>query len=136
MPSLVPSAGITMDERIRNLMKDRGHEDLLFQVDDPDLEDRLYDALGALRADRDALAPGLGRCVARNLRRMARMGLFLEEEVRRRFPEFPTREGLVSWEDYLPPLAPELRRLVEAYGDAEDAALPSTVSERPQAREP
>src|SRR5262249_17095879 len=27
MPALVPSCGITMDERIRNLMKDRDHED-------------------------------------------------------------------------------------------------------------
>ena len=26
MPALVPSAGITMDERIRNLMHERGHQ--------------------------------------------------------------------------------------------------------------
>ena len=25
MPALVPSAGVTMDERIRNLMQERGH---------------------------------------------------------------------------------------------------------------
>ena len=37
MPGLVPSAGITMDERIRNLMNERGHKDLLMNVDDPDL---------------------------------------------------------------------------------------------------
>ena len=41
MPGLVPSAGITMDERIRNLMRERGHQDLLMNVDDPDLEPRL-----------------------------------------------------------------------------------------------
>src|SRR5262249_17686891 len=29
MPALVPSCGITMDERIRNLMQERGHEHLL-----------------------------------------------------------------------------------------------------------
>ncbi len=40
MPGLVPSAGITMDERIRNLMQERGHQDLLMNVDDPDLEQR------------------------------------------------------------------------------------------------
>src|ERR1700724_2544684 len=33
MPALVPSAGITMDERIRNLMRERGHHDLLMNVD-------------------------------------------------------------------------------------------------------
>ena len=40
MPALVPSAGITMDERIRNLMNERGHKDLLMNVDDPDLAER------------------------------------------------------------------------------------------------
>src|SRR6202795_4185942 len=38
MPGLVPSAGITMDERIRTLMRERGHQDLLMNVHDPDLE--------------------------------------------------------------------------------------------------
>ena len=28
MPSLVASAGVTMDERIRNLMRERGHQHL------------------------------------------------------------------------------------------------------------
>ena len=37
MPAGVPSAGVTMDERIRNLMRERGHEHLLMGVDEPDL---------------------------------------------------------------------------------------------------
>ena len=37
MPSLVASAGVTMDERIRNLMRERGHQHLCAAVDDPDL---------------------------------------------------------------------------------------------------
>src|SRR5258708_19476625 len=40
MPALVPSAGITMDERIRNLMRERGHQDLLMNVDNPHLQSR------------------------------------------------------------------------------------------------
>ena len=48
MPGLVPSAGITMDERIRNLMRERGHQDLLMNVDDPDLEPKLMAALEKL----------------------------------------------------------------------------------------
>ena len=40
MPALVPSAGVTMDERIRNLMQERGHDHLLMNVDDPTLEDK------------------------------------------------------------------------------------------------
>jgi len=48
MPALVPSAGITMDERIRNLMNERGHQELLMNVDDPDLEERTLAALEIL----------------------------------------------------------------------------------------
>ena len=38
-----------------------------------------------------------------------------EEEVQRRYPEFPTRRGEWSWEDYLPPMNASLRQLVSAY---------------------
>src|SRR6202522_2120587 len=41
MPGLVPSAGITIDERIRNLLRERGHQDLLMTGDDPELEGKL-----------------------------------------------------------------------------------------------
>src|SRR6266567_3354953 len=52
MPALVPSAGITMDERIRNLMNERGHQDLLMNVDDCDLESKLLVALDKLCKER------------------------------------------------------------------------------------
>jgi hypothetical protein len=47
---------------------------------------------------------------------MARMGVYFEEEVQRRYPEFPTRRGEWSWEDYLPPMSEGLQQLVKAYG--------------------
>src|SRR5207247_3877936 len=115
MPALVPSAGITMDERIRNLMKDRGHEDLLMNVDDADLEAKLLAALEKLATDGERIADGIGRTVVRNLRLMARMGVYFEEELRRRYPDFPTRKGQWSWEDYLPPVDEGLRRLMGMY---------------------
>ena len=46
---------------------------------------------------------------------MARMGVYFEEELRRRYPDFPTRKGEWSWEDYLPPLDEGLRRLIGMY---------------------
>src|SRR5207247_7684474 len=101
MPGLVPSAGITMDERIRNLMKERGHEELLMNVDDPDLEAKLLVAMDILCKEREAIAAGIGRTVVRNLKVMARMGVYFEEEVQRRYAEFPIRNGGWSWEDYL-----------------------------------
>jgi len=115
MPGLVPSAGITMDERIRNLMRERGHQELLMQVDDPDLEQKLLIALETLATQGERIADGIARTVVKNLKLMARMGVFFEEEVQRRYPEFPTRRGEWSWEDYLPPFSPSLRELVSAY---------------------
>src|SRR6266446_7364300 len=74
MPALVASAGITMDERIRNLMNDRGHQELLMNVDDPDLEARTLAALEILDRDVERIADGIARTVVRNLKLMARIG--------------------------------------------------------------
>jgi len=115
MPALVPSAGITMDERIRNLMRERGHQELLMTVDDPDLEPKLLAALEKLATEGERIADGIARTVVKNLKVMARMGVFFEEEVQRRYPEFPTRRGEWNWEDYLPPMNASLRQLVAAY---------------------
>ena len=115
MPALVASAGITMDERIRNLMNERGHQELLMNVDDLDLEARTLAAVEILDRDGERIADGIARTVVRNLKLMARMGVYFEEEVQRRYPEFPTRRGEWSWEDYLPPMSEGLKQLVAAY---------------------
>jgi polysaccharide pyruvyl transferase WcaK-like protein len=113
MPGGVPSAGVTMDERIRNLMRERRHEHLLMRVDEPELADKIVDALRALDRHEDEIRDTMAASVARNLRLMARMGMYLEEQVARRFPEFPLRTGVLEWEEYLPPLSEPLRALLE-----------------------
>ena len=118
MPAGVPSIGVTMDERIQNLMGERGHEHLLMTVDDAELEDKIVEALRALDAHGEQMHFEMGGVVARNLQLMARMGTYFEEQVARRYPEFPIRSGLLSWEDYLPPLSPLLRGLVEKHESA------------------
>jgi polysaccharide pyruvyl transferase WcaK-like protein len=115
MPGLVPSAGITMDERIRNLMRERGHQDLLMTVDDPELEGKLLAALEKLSSEGESIASGIAQTVVKNLKVMARMGVYLEEEVQRRYPEFETRRGEWSWEDYLPPMSQGLRDLLAVH---------------------
>jgi polysaccharide pyruvyl transferase WcaK-like protein len=115
MPAGVASAGITMDERIRNLMRDRGHTHLLLEVDDPELETKLGPVLDRLAAERDSIREGIGRTVVASLKSMASMGVRFEEHVRQRYPDFPTRSGVHSWEEYLPPLSAPLRALVERY---------------------
>jgi polysaccharide pyruvyl transferase WcaK-like protein len=122
MPAQVVSAGVTMDERIRNLMRERGHQHLLLTVDDPDLEPRLLQVMESLVTEAEAIRENIGKTVVSNLKAMARMAIFLEDEVRRTYPEFPLRRGVVSWEDNLPPLNENLRKLVETY-DRTPAAL-------------
>jgi polysaccharide pyruvyl transferase WcaK-like protein len=115
MPGGVVSAGVTMDERIRNLMRERGTPNLSLEVDDPDLEPKLLAAMETLVREAEPIRDGIGRTVVRNLKVLARMGVYLEEHVQRRYPEFPVRSGLLTWEDYLPPLSPNLRKLAEAH---------------------
>jgi polysaccharide pyruvyl transferase WcaK-like protein len=115
MPAGVPSAGVTMDERIRNLMRERGHEHLLMRVDEPGLADKIVVALNALDEQAEEIRDAMGQTVARNLQLMARMGTYFEEQVARRYPQFPVRTGVLSWEDYLPPLSATLVKLLETH---------------------
>jgi polysaccharide pyruvyl transferase WcaK-like protein len=124
MPSLVASAGVTMDERIRNLMRERGHEHLFLTVDDTDLEPKLLQIMESLVREAESVRDGIGRIVVRNLKVMARMGTILEDAVRRTYPEFPLRSGVLSWEDHLPPLSKLLVDLAERY----DTSAPSQHS--------
>jgi len=118
MPAGVPSAGVTMDERIRNLMSERGHPNLVMRVDEPGLADKIATALRALDAEADSVRDAIGRSVARNLQLMARMGTYFETQVARQYPDFPVRTGLLGWEDYLPPLSPQLCALLEKHSGA------------------
>ena len=122
MPAQVVSAGVTMDERIRNLMRERGHQHLLLNVDDPDLEPRMIQVMESLVTEAEQIRDSIGRTVVTNLKAMSRMAIFLEEEVRRTYPEFPLRQGVMSWEDNLPPLNETLRKLAGEY-DATPAVL-------------
>jgi polysaccharide pyruvyl transferase WcaK-like protein len=115
MPAGVVSAGVTMDERIRNLMRERGHQHLLLSVDDPDLGPKLLQVMERLVGEAEELRESIGRTVVSNLKGMARMASFLEDEMRKTYPEFPLRKGVMSWEDNLPRLPKELTDLVEQY---------------------
>jgi polysaccharide pyruvyl transferase WcaK-like protein len=121
MPSLVASAGVTMDERIRNLMRERGHNHLCVSVDDPDLGPKMLQLMESLVAEAEFIREGIGQTVVRNLKVMARMGVIFEDLMRRQYPEFPVHGGVRSWEEYLPPLSADLARLAEKYEVSEAA---------------
>jgi len=115
MPAGVVSAGVTMDERIRNLMRERGHQHLTLTVDDPDLGTKLLEVMERLVVEADAIRESIGHTVVANLKAMSRMAVFFEDEIRKTYPEFPLRKGVLSWEDNLPPFSDDLRKLVEEY---------------------
>ncbi|MGD0842268.1 MAG: polysaccharide pyruvyl transferase family protein [Candidatus Acidiferrales bacterium] len=126
MPAGVVSAGVTMDERIRNMMRERGHNHLLVTVNDPKLHEKLIEAMETLVRDEDSIRDAIYTTVVRNLKVMARMGVFLEKQVHARYPEFPVRTGVHHWEAYLPPLSAELRALIESQESAASAAAART----------
>ena len=49
----------------------------------------------------------------------------LEDAMRRTYPEFHLRSGVLSWEDYLPPLSENLQRLADQH-DSSTAVLAAT----------
>ena len=116
MPGGVPSIGVTMDERIHNLMHERGHEDLLFRVDDDGLDERLLDAMRRAFEERERLRHEVMAFVPAQIRRMGEMGIAFADEVQRVYPEFPARDVPRSFEHFLPPLSSDLQRLMGEVG--------------------
>lgn len=115
MPGLVPSAGVTMDERIRNLMNDRGHPELFLEVDDPNLGERVLEMLMNLDENHERMRQDIARVIPQQLALMGQMGIDFMDEVQRVYPEFPRIERPRTWESHLPPLSPSLQALMEAH---------------------
>jgi hypothetical protein len=131
MPDGLPSAGVTMDERIRNLMADRGTPELALEVDDPNLAANVHTALLTLFNDAPRIRASIDECVLENLERMGQMGMDLVDFVRAHHPEFPFAEGLGKGGDpfaHLPSLPARLSEMVAARDQAavRDAAASRT----------
>lgn len=52
MPVYIPSGGITMDERIANILNGRKDSNLIVRVDDPDLEEKIFQILKELDSNK------------------------------------------------------------------------------------
>ena len=121
MPGLTASAGITMDERIRNLMADRGTPQFALEVSDKQLGSSVHAALTELHRDAASIREGIGATVVRNLERMGLMGQILVDHLRAHHPDLPLRPELGEhgdpW-DHLPPMSPGLQALVDRHRSA------------------
>ncbi|HEX4353533.1 MAG TPA: polysaccharide pyruvyl transferase family protein [Polyangiales bacterium] len=115
MPGGVPAVGVTMDERIQNLLQDSGHTELLLRVSDTDLPTRLIDTMRVAWRERDRLRHDNRRFVPSQLEKLAQMGMDFEDELMRVYPEFPRRNVTRTVENYLPKLSPNLIGLMEAH---------------------
>jgi polysaccharide pyruvyl transferase WcaK-like protein len=116
MPGGVLSVGVSMDERIRNLMDDRGTPELCLGVDDPDLARGIARGLDAVSADPEHHQARMRLTVAANLERMGRMGMQLADYVHDRLPRFPLPEGRGrrgAWWEHLPPVDERVQALID-----------------------
>jgi len=115
MPGLVSSGGITMDERIRNLLTDRGHQDLFLEVDDPHLEERTLLLLRRLDNEAEQIRADIARTLPRQLELMGQMGIDFVDEVMRVYPDFPRPDLPRTWSSHLPPLPGAVRAIMEKH---------------------
>lgn len=116
MPAGVPAVGVTMDERITNLLGDAGLGDLCLQAGDPTLQGRIEAGLDRILAERESLGTRIEAEVVRQLHRMGVMGRTFIDALQRRHPELPVRDGLGGDGDplaHLPPLGPDLQALLD-----------------------
>jgi polysaccharide pyruvyl transferase WcaK-like protein len=115
MPGLVSSGGVTMDERIRNLMNDRGHGDLFLEVDDPNLEARVLDMMRTLDREAERIRAEIAATLPRQLELMGQMGIDFVDEVMRVYPSFPKPDLPRTWGAHLPSLPSALRTIMERH---------------------
>jgi polysaccharide pyruvyl transferase WcaK-like protein len=115
MPAGVPSVGVTMDERISNLLQDRGHPQLLMRVDEPGLGERLIAAMRHAHTERERIRSEIRAFVPGQIYKMGEMGIEFEAELMRVYPSFPRRNVPRTPEHYLPRMSPELMSLMEAH---------------------
>lgn len=123
MPAAVPSIGVTMDERIRNLMRDRGQPELALEVDDPALDEHLFARMREVFANAEEMRASIERAVAAHLLRMGEMGMHLVDHVRGHHPAFPFAPHLGSAATggggdplaHLPTLPARQRAILERY---------------------
>jgi polysaccharide pyruvyl transferase WcaK-like protein len=105
-------AGISMDERIRNLFDESGQGERAFRADDPELGPKVLELLERQAEWHDEAAAAAERTTAREIRRMGQMGIAFADELRRHHPDLPLPERPRSWDSHLPSLPPLIEDLL------------------------
>ncbi|MBU4301203.1 MAG: polysaccharide pyruvyl transferase family protein [Actinobacteria bacterium] len=109
----VPSIAVSMDERLYNILEECGHlEDYYVSTDDPELEEKLSQAMEKLWENRDEVSEEIRRAVPGYLRIVGDMGSFFREYVEKSFPGIDLAPPPEDWLGYLPELYEELREML------------------------
>ena len=126
MPAGVPAIGLSMDERIENLLIDSGHNDLLIKIGEQNIAEKILLKLSILENKRDDIRKSFLKFVGKNLEIMNQMGMNLVNELIRVYPAFLHSSGdLVprseKTSNCLPPIPPELEKLLTQNTQGEGA---------------
>jgi polysaccharide pyruvyl transferase WcaK-like protein len=115
MPAGIPAIGLTYDERIDSLFAESGCPELLIQVDDPELEEKLWQRLLFLETESERISESFARLTSRHLKKLGMMGAGFVEEVCAVYPDFERPNLGVGWEAHLPSLSPHLEALLNRF---------------------
>jgi polysaccharide pyruvyl transferase WcaK-like protein len=119
MAAGVPSIGLSIDQRIPDLLALRGHGHLCLDADDPDAADRIVPRVDTALDDHGALHHATRAAILPALERMGSMGLALRRMVVARWSDLAdalpphTVDNTDPWAG-LPPLGTTLTRTLEA----------------------
>ena len=110
----VPSCGIALDERIINIMWERGHLDkLCISVEESDLNAKTLNMMEYLWQNEEPVRNEILDIMPSYLKKMSYMGKLLKDYIRTNFPSINLPPDSSDWQDYLPPLSPTLRHILE-----------------------
>ena len=82
-------------------------------MDQPDLDEAVITTLRTLKKEQALIRKGIEAVLPGELKHMAQMGMAFREELQRVYPDFPLKELGPGWENYLPPLSPEIQTVLE-----------------------
>jgi polysaccharide pyruvyl transferase WcaK-like protein len=117
MPGGVASGGISMDERLENLLTESRHvNDYYLKTDDPDLAHKLPPMMERLWQNREQVSQEVLKMIPGYLEKMASMAEMFKNYIRRVYPEFPLKDKPAQWTRNLPPLEGHLKAIMEKYG--------------------
>lgn len=116
MPAGVPCIGLAYDERVPNVIADSGYPELAISVKQGVTQEAISGALEAAWNCRREVTENLQVVTAQQLIDLGRMGRSLCALIQKRYPHLPCNVDSADPVDYLPPLSPELQRLLDKYG--------------------